>query len=150
MENILIEKLFIISFPEPSSSGLWLDWGPVKRCGQWALSIHVYLEWVQQCGEPRPAPIMQSRQSRGRPSNTKCLINLLICCDCRAWKACFFAIWGQKNPVLCYTHMHTHLRHGLLSCCGGIKTDSPFFTLDYLHERTTRGQASYWPLNQLR
>lgn len=79
---------------------------------------------------PRPAPIRQSRQSRGRPSNTKCLINLLICCDCRAWKACFLAIWGQENRVPCYLHTHTHcyLLCGLLSCCGGIKTDLPLIT----------------------
>lgn len=82
----------------------------------------------------RVKAIMQRSQSRGRPSNTKCLINLLICCDCRAWKACFLAIWGQENPVLCYTRacVHTHtfcyLVRGLLSCCGGIKTHSPLIT----------------------
>lgn len=113
---------------------------------------------VQQCGGPRPAPFMQSRQSRGRPGNTKCLINSLICCDCRAWKACFLAIWGQENPVPCYLHTHrhahTHIYTQLLLptiwptfMCGGGNKDR--ITLDYLHESTTRGQASYWLLTRL-
>ena len=107
---------------------------------------------VRQYGGPRPALFMQSRQSRGRPSNTKCLINLLICCACRAWKACFFAIWGQENPVPCYLQTHKHTRtHSVclptiwptFMCCGGNKDR---ITLDYLRESTTRGQASYWLL----
>lgn len=82
-----------------------LDWETIKSYDQWAFCLHVRLQCSSVEG---PAPFMQSRQSRGRPSNTKCLINLLICCDCRAWKACFLAIWGQKNPVPRYLQTHKH------------------------------------------
>lgn len=44
---------------------------------------------VQQCRGPRPDPFMQSRQSRGRPSNTKCLINLIICLQPQGMKSLF-------------------------------------------------------------
>lgn len=108
---------------------------------------------VQQCRGPRPAHFMQSSQSRGRPGNTKCLINLLICCDCRAWKARFLAIWGQENPVPCYLQTHTHLSTQILLptiwptfMCGGGNKDRSI--LDYLHESTTMGQASYWLLTR--
>lgn len=52
--------------------------------GQLASSVHPCSLSAQQRGGPRPAHFMQSRQSRGSPGNTKCLIHLLICCDCRA------------------------------------------------------------------
>lgn len=105
-----------------------------------------------QRGGPRPAHFMQRRQSRGRPGNTKCLINSLICCDCRAWKACFPAIWCQENPAQCCSQTHVHARRFLLPTiwptfmCGGGNKDR--ITLDYFHESTTRGQASYWPLTR--
>lgn len=102
---------------------------------------------VQQSGGARPAPFMQSRQSRGRPGNTKCLINLLICCDCRAWKACFLAIWGQENPLLCCLQTHKYHTYTQLFLptvwptfmCGGGNKDR--ITLDYLHEGTTMGTS---------
>lgn len=116
----------------------WAEW--LKSYGQWASSMHPCWLTVQQCGGPRPAHFMQSGQSRGTPGNTKCLMNSLICCDCRAWKACFFAIWGQENPVPRYlqTQTHTHMctrrdfatpLSGLLSCAVvGIKTESLLIT----------------------
>lgn len=84
----------------------WTEW--LSNCRPVGF-MHLCSFTVQQCGGPRPAPFMQSRQSRGRPGNTKCLINSLICCDCRAWKACFLAIWGQENPVPCSSDTHTYI-----------------------------------------
>lgn len=133
-----------ISWLKSSFHSFWQDFlirfmfdrGPVKWCGQWALCLRVLSQWVQkQCEGQGSLPSGRAgSQEEGQATPNV----LLICGDCRAWKVCFLAIWGQENPVLCHTHTHTfgYLLCGLLSCCGGIKTDSPLIT-SWMHHQGT-------------
>lgn len=61
---------------------------------------------VQQCGGPWPDPFMQSRQSRGRPSNTKCLINLIICLWPQGMKSLFAR---HLRPRVASAKLLTHI-----------------------------------------
>lgn len=88
---------------------------------------------VQQCGGPRPDPFMQSRQSRGRPSNTKCLINLIICLRPQGMKSLFprhLRPRAASAKLLTHTCTHTQPHYplsGLLMCCAENK-ESPLIT----------------------
>lgn len=94
-----------------------------------------YSAAAQQGGGPRPAPLMQSRQSRGRPSNTKCLINLLICLRPQGMKSLLprhLRPRAASAMLLTRTRTDTHAQpcyplSGLLTCRGGNK-ESPLIT----------------------